>query len=139
MKPRYEVILDYPQSNINPFVMGDLLIENGIHFTRQERAKSIHKDEIIKYPKIFRPIQWWEKREAADMPEYVKYAKTGEVKEVSYFDFETTSSWFMYLNGEPHPYCPGGSALEGTHWLPATLSDYTLYLNQQNTPHSKIK
>lgn len=30
-------------------------------------------DQLKKYPHLFRPMDWWEKREASDMPMYIKF------------------------------------------------------------------
>jgi hypothetical protein len=122
LKPRYKVIADYPGSQwkVNQ-VIEKTKYMNGRWYVKG----SLHDPDD--YPAIFSRLEWWQERKLEDMPEYVRYAENGMVAKVDHFDLETTSAWFMYLEGGIHPYCPGGSALENTHWLPATLADYTHY------------
>lgn len=121
MMPRYEVIANYPNS---PWRLNQVI--NGQTFNIAGEEK-IH---CADYPSIFKKLQWWEHRGESEMPQYVKYAATGRVCKVDNFDLETTSSWFMYLENEIHPYCPGGTALDGTHWLPATETEFLSYINK---------
>ena len=66
MQPRYEVIADYPNSIIpKGNIVDDLLL---------------FKIEFEKYPHLFRKLEWWEKRDVKDMPEYVKCIKTPDQK-----------------------------------------------------------
>jgi hypothetical protein len=137
LKPRYRVIALWPYCDeaigtiYSPrpveqrlwVVMGEA--SGFIHPSDKNRCTSAHYE---RFPHLFKKLEWWEDRKPEEMPQYVKYAENGMVAKVDRFDMETTSAWFMYLEGGIHPYCPGGSALENTHWLPATESEYNEYI-----------
>lgn len=139
MRPRYKLIADYPGCS---FEVGTILEPNdeGELYSKSAgyswTVSRIMLKDVKKFKHLIRPLEWYEERTPEEMPEYVKYAENGMVAKVDHFDLETTSAWFMYLEGGVHPYCPGGSALENTNWIPATLADYLAYtqpspLNQE--------
>src|SRR5690606_30634657 len=58
----------------NPFVKGDILTKNGIHYTRLgDNPRSVQERDIDAFPEVFEKMDWHEEREIEDMPEYVKY------------------------------------------------------------------
>ena len=57
--PRYEVIADYPDNDLK---IGEVFEPNS----------DWPEYYINRYPRLFRPLHWSERREIADMPEYVK-------------------------------------------------------------------
>lgn len=129
MRPRVIVENLWPGC---PFEVGDILINDGDYYWVVGDVgwySKVDKNEVEPFPYLMRPLPWWEEREPGEMPEYVRYAENGMIAKVDHFDLETTSAWFMYLEGGIHPYAPGGSALENTHWLPATEQDYITYIN----------
>lgn len=130
LKPRYRVIADYPGS---AFQIDQIIVPELVNERHEFPSGVILK--LTAFPHLFRKLEWWEDRKPEEMPEYVEYAENGMVAKVHHFDLETTSPWFMYLEGGVHPYCPGGSALENTHWIPATHDEYLAYINSA-TPTS---
>jgi hypothetical protein len=64
LNERWEVIADYPNSQ---FKIGSIY-----NYGYPVPPPGI--DSFDKYPHLFRKLQWWNKRELKDMPEYVKYA-----------------------------------------------------------------
>lgn len=131
LAPRYMLIESYPANYY--FKVGDILTQSdqipmgtfGKFINETTGWAWVHHPE--KYKANLKRLEWWEERQPEEMPEYVKHAGSGRVAKVSRFDLKTTSAWFMYLDGELQPYAPGGSALENTHWLPATLEEYLSY------------
>ncbi len=79
LKPRYEVIADYPN---NPHKIGDVIQANpnqqSIHLTTISYANDfgdrVNQQEwaaptsFDKYPHLFRKLNWWEHRKVEDMP-----------------------------------------------------------------------
>jgi len=64
LTPRRKVAIKYPDS---PYEVGDILIcNNGTKYY----------DE---FPEIFKELCWWEERKESEMPEYVKFTRTGTV------------------------------------------------------------
>lgn len=69
--PRYEVIADYP-NNIYP--LGAILQESPLDYCFPVGELTtphnvIAKKTVTRYPYLFKPLQWWEKREIGEMPE----------------------------------------------------------------------
>jgi hypothetical protein len=133
LKPRYIIENEWVDC---PYPNGTILvpIKHSNGFGPEEWEPGMYAftiEDLDKYPYLTRKLSWWEERKPEEMPEFVKYAENGMVAKVDRFDMETTSAWFMYLEGGIHPYCPGGSALENTHWLPATESEYSEYITSQ--------
>lgn len=82
--PRYEVILDYPYSK---FKVGKILTLRHDLFAfpvlsdnMSNKPNAIGLGHAEKYPNIFRPISWWEKREISDLPIFVKILPTANSK-----------------------------------------------------------
>lgn len=99
-------------------------------------SSSGHTEEYYNdYPHLFKRLHWSEYREKNELPKYVKYTGTGEVREVENWDVPTNSSWFMYLKGDSRPYSPSGSSLEKTDWQPATKKEYITFITLKNKPH----
>lgn len=70
LKPRFEVIADYPKST---FKVGQIL-EGELIFCDPDGPK--YSD----YPHLFRKLPWWEKRERSEMPMYLKTTYFGRVE-----------------------------------------------------------
>lgn len=124
LKPRIKIIAPWPQNPINPFHVGDILLKNGIHFTRISNPKSIHEKEIDIYPHLFRKLDWWEERKLEDMPEYVK--QPPEMKFLSNTVFKIDSWDETASIGWCSDHCINVRVDQCT---PATKEDF---LNQQN-------
>jgi len=102
MKPRYKVIADYPD---NEFSVGEIL---------PDEVVSNEEDEILKYPHLFKKLEWWEERRESEMPEYVKIFDV-----VERFD-KFKSRWESFL------------AITKKDFTPATEVEY---LNQKQQGH----
>lgn len=65
MKPRYKVIADYPSlgsaANLGKVIDGEMVFDRWAWY------------KMAEFPKIFRPLQWWEYRKPEDMPQYVRF------------------------------------------------------------------
>lgn len=87
MKPRFEVIADYP-SNQNP--IGTVLeCPNYDHdFTKKYWIESNEK-----YPHLFRKLNWWEHRKVEDMPQKVKAVGFDDVYEIEEWDMSLMIGW----------------------------------------------
>lgn len=128
MKQRYIVIADWPQGNINPFHVGDILEEQSIYFTRINNAKSIHRDEIVKYPHLFKRLCWWEERKPQEMPEYVK--RIG-ILDRSKFIFDRVKEWAIEKDNLIG--ISEDNKMVYPPWLqPATEEEYLEYTKQSN-------
>ncbi len=102
LKPRYKVIADYPNSK---FEVEQILMGQYIAYAD-------------KYPAIFKPLEWWVEREPSELPEYLQRGK-GFYKVDKY----AIKHDCVYINEEIE---------ELIYYAPATLSDYTAYINQTN-------
>lgn len=108
LKPRYEVIADYP---FNPYQIGDL-VENiaDTSVFLYARIKDVDhlssSSEILdKYPHLFRKLNWWEKRKAEDMPKRLMCkAIPGdtEIIEIQEWDMDRLMG---YVNKEKRSVC----------------------------------
>ena len=125
LAPRFEVIADYPRSAwtvgriIEGYFLNDLL-------------KS--EVDMRKYPKIFRPLCWWEKRKPEEV-ESVKYLKN--IKTLAVHEVVEYSAMFGYMSGVRSEFKSATPEYSLNHfyemrdlWVPATLTDYTTYINQ---------
>lgn len=134
LKPRRKVIADYPGS---PFKIGDILYwhntgQTGTGGNDGFYSLSSHYEisvtlypagQIENYPHLFKPLQWWEEREASEWPEYVK-EESGKIHKVIRMDgnrmvLGNDEEWSVVSN----VMC---------FFEPATLAEYTDYLTQIN-------
>jgi hypothetical protein len=103
LKPRYEVIADYPGSL---FELGEIVSPY------KEKATAA----FDKYPDIFRPLQWYEHRKPKDMPEYVKWrdlvGKAGGTEKEFEMHLPNGNSTVMHID----------------NYTPATEAEYQEYL-----------
>lgn len=67
LKPRFEVIADYPD---NEWDVGDIIDKDWAH-TGADDITVLWK--ISDFPHLFRKLNWWEKREESEMPIYLKF------------------------------------------------------------------
>lgn len=107
LKPRFEVIADYPNSN---WSIGEIITDAGEFST-----KHIYR----KYPHLFREMKWWEKRTEEEMPRYVKLAPKGIP--IGFFKVSQWSQW-----GEENRYIrvDNGNWEDTIGYLPATEAEY---------------
>lgn len=114
LKPRYEVIADYPGS---PYSFGDILVQLRPHgYWSLPSDQCRIADDLLKYPHLFKPLQWWEHRKPEEMPEYVKYWDIS-----SFFPVDrvckTTEAPFNSIN------------FTADNFQPATEAEYFEYIN----------
>lgn len=146
-QPRYEVIADFPNSanKIGDIVEGN---EGGTFhmLTISEydpfAGKSVDTDHFYsismcdKYPAIFRPLKWWQKRKIEDMPEYIKSYDKPINHEARYsnvvikcgVDIFWNSSKFSTKNDWVNAY--GGTIIQC--FMPATIEEYVEYTTKKN-------
>ncbi len=126
LKPRYEVIADFPDSKIpvGTILQLEYRPNNGnVWGTEIEGTPGIWDEGYIKdYPHIFKELGWWEKRSLDEMPEYVSM-QLNEGKVV------IKVSGKQFLDKDFMRWKFGGHSLND--FLPATESDYHLFINNQ--------
>lgn len=74
---RYKVIADYPNS---PFKVGDILLQGNYvrikffskHNYYKGNDETIDADDIVKYPHLFKKLEWWEDVPVEELPKYIK-------------------------------------------------------------------
>ena len=128
LKPRYEVIADYP--NNEKYKVGDILqleTTGGVSNTlTDDNYVDEYESFFITYPHLFRKLEWWEKRDIKDMPEYVKCTQTPD--QLHFPNEVYKVKWIGYSWGESEK----GTIVTGTNcYIPATLEEYTNYINPQ--------
>lgn len=119
MAPRVEVIAPYPSSHLH-FNVGDILTYNGHSYVMGHHV-SIAKETVESYPHLFKKLQWWERREVSEMPEYVKYIDGSKVFKIVEIHLPYMS---VTLDDEPFP-------RSLVNFLPATIDEYNSFI--QNT------
>ena len=109
LKPRFEVIEAYPKS---PYKKGDILVstsfinDNEVSFegTNYSWAK-IEISECLKFPHIFRQLNWWEHRKQEDMPKRLickAIPDDTDIMEIEYWDMKLL---FGFINKEKRTGC----------------------------------
>lgn len=117
LKPRYLVVASYPHMEQDQIGVGDIISPYGMGFMFPKSVEAMYEA----HPHLFRRLEWHEYREEKDMPEYVK-GRDGVYK--ANFDHDSTSTYWMFLNERGiHPFNP-------SDFQPATLEEYTQYINQ---------
>lgn len=131
LHPRYEVIADYPNSIFN---VGHILTQN----TQNKNRFEVIIDYITgyawvnnpeKYPNIFHKLEWWEKRNIEDMPEYVKGKSliSGNYGVVKIYNWQHFDGWWKANN----KHVISEDVFNLYEYIePATETDYQNYLNQ---------
>ncbi len=126
MVNRYEVIADYPDS---PFEKGDIYtIKNDCSKTQVENPE--------KYPKIFRKLEWYEKRTIEEMPEYLKIVKVINNKRRNGEIFKAVKGALTFHNcgyqnssyDDDDEFCSGFDNVILSCFEPATEEEYLSYL-----------
>jgi hypothetical protein len=106
LTPRFEVIGPYPNS---PYKVGDIMNNHGsdgFHITTTNEWSEMHNDNVnvhhhvpvkrfLEYPNLFRPLQWWEKRTADEMPMYLKIDNVKLRLEGPAFSYYKVLKWHM--------------------------------------------
>lgn len=135
MTPRYEVVADYPESK---FKIGQTVTLKEIHpysgysFIMGDFVLS--PEWFVKYPHLFRPLAWHEKRDIKDMPQYVKKSFSKEVikiDEISNLELMISKGFVMDENTAD--ITAFGSAFFN-HYIPATEQEYEDFVNSKKQP-----
>lgn len=114
LKPRYEVIADYPNTYYD---IGDIV------YSGKDDC-----DEFFRtFPAIFSHLPWWAKRQKSFLPEYVKCIQTPDQKIMPGMVLKITD-WFSENCGR---FDGGICVLETNCFLPATEQDYTSYIKSK--------
>lgn len=125
--PRYEVVADYPDST-KP--IGTIIELNNADAVWLKRQCSFYD----KYFNLFKKLQWWEKRELKDMPEYVRVDGEpdddlfGQVVKVTKWDMSDSSDAICDIDNEYYKSIGRESTI-----FPATQADYENYLKSKST------
>lgn len=99
MIPRFEVLEEYPNCK---FKKGEVLTRlngatnNWYHTDEDSIDAEILFEDIIKYPHLFKQLNWWEKRKKEDMPKRLicKAIKDdSEIIEIEEWDMEIMVGW----------------------------------------------
>ena len=136
MTPRYEVIAPVPFSK---FMVGDILHQHrhkvfGVDYTwfsADRYSQCINAKEIFDYPRLFRPLAWYEKRDIKDMPEYVKKSFSKEViriDEISNLELMISKGFVM---DEDTADIIAFSPVFFNNYIPATATEYDNYIKQK--------
>jgi len=97
--PRFEVIGEYPKCE---FLKGELLVRikyatNDVyHKDEHAPVGGLDLAEIEKFPHLFQPLNWWEKRKKEDMPmKLISKANSNdtEVIEIEEWDMDIMVGW----------------------------------------------
>ena len=91
LKPRYEVIADYPNNEFGP--IGTILDRDWGEYPEGETNPA--KWKISDFPHLFRKMNWWENRTAEEMPKRVKSMadEKGDVFEIEEWDMKLLIGW----------------------------------------------
>lgn len=127
--PRYKVIADWPMPHCgeNPIKSGDILMQYLENSTVWRLIKHGNwTDETTynpeKYPHLFKLLAWHEERKIEEMPQYVK-RDTSIYKVTEWCDDGTNELYATWEDNESGCYMRS--------FLPATLSQYTSYINSK--------
>lgn len=146
LAPRYKVIADYYQGKKD---IKDNRVKRGHIFMNSMPQQDVvwrkvvngeWVDETIhnpqQLPNLFQPLPWYAERKVEDMPEYVKLNPentTGEEGVFKVLEVKKYNDGTIGIN-HTHPAedCEPFEAFVGAkYFLPATLEEYTEYINSQ--------
>jgi len=120
LRPRIEVMFSHPHS---PLVEGEVLTMQTEVYLDNTATYEITTVDVEQYPKLFRLMSWHERREIGDMPEFLKSA-TQDPYVLKVAEYSTLMTTVLFVDhAVPQPL---------SWYLPATLSDYTAYINSKN-------
>ena len=129
LTPRYEVIADYPNSDFGVECIIQLKTIHPYSGYSFILGNTVYSDSFFsKYPHLFRPLHWAEKRDVNDLPEYVfdtKY-EYGVVKIISW---RKSSTWFFMGEFLNNKHSQWSIPIYAINTLPSTEEEY---LKQQD-------
>lgn len=143
LKPRYKVIADWP--NRKDFDIGQIITvaevwnPGYLMYTIEDYQgkREYLQDFFDKYPHLFESLEWWERREESDMPEYVKFTQA-----VSGFKKNSVFKWSRWLSADFDSYMIEFDTGEdskfhhaaiggGDYISPATQPEYDQYIKSK--------
>jgi hypothetical protein len=116
-----------------PYEVGDILIKDGEYYWTIGDVSwhgKFHAEDVEIYPYLMRPLEWWQERKAEEMPEYVKWDYQINIDALLMKNHVQKVIGWSQLNSVV--ITEGDCQTCTNNWLPATLSDYTNYINQQS-------
>jgi len=121
LSPRFKVIADYPKSIYN---IGEI-IDNGYDSLFCDEKSKKFSD----YPNLFKKLNWWEKRNSAEMP---KYLKQKVEPDIDIFHYEKIIRWEMdniigVISDKDRTCCDLDLWKTTNQYLPATKEEYESY------------
>ncbi len=134
LKPRYEVIADYPDSiwlskQVLTVLSDD---EDGQHLRSdiegQDNIWNLHPEL---YPHLFKKLQWWEYRKIEEMPEYVKLEFNDKVQYVHKIERWTAENSYGQPLYEYHNKVNYLMTSCVSELLPAVEQEYLDYINKK--------
>ncbi len=136
MKPRYKVINNWPDMDKWNVKQGKTFVGQVIKMTHKEKGQwyvsvligRVYDAFFDGYPHLFEKLPWYAERSVEEMPEYVKWTKKYDADPVrEYGDVMKVTQWHSntHFTSERQ-----GWKLTGGWFEPATLADYTQYINQ---------
>lgn len=113
--PRYKVIADYPGSI---FKIGEIIEQDYM----EENRPVFDMEFFLKYPNIFKKLEWWEDRKIDDLPEYVKFIRldNGQLKVVKVTEWIKKDNDIIFSDGINFYSANNGDT-------PATREEYEQY------------
>lgn len=126
LTPRIEVLTGHPHS---PLMQGEILQLHEDLYLDKLATIGVPAEDVAKYPLVFRPLAWHERREVGEMPEYISidYMSGKEVNKVNEFRAMGRTMYAFYdSNGIQ-------DIVELYNCSPATAQDYRDYLNSKKT------
>lgn len=131
LKTRYIAVFKnghhYPNS---PYVEGEIFTESdyGSDILISNYGRFLDAKIAKNHPSLFKPLEWWEERPESEMPEYVRLNPINTPP----YDSALFSKVYSWCNGNVilELAMGGKCTLHASYLLPATLSDYTAYINQ---------
>lgn len=131
LKPRYEVVADYPKSD---FAVGEIILlkdnKNGVPVYVKAEFDGVDFIDVSffnDFPHIFKKLKWWERRKDEEMPQYLKLTMAGKIqychKVEKIMDLNDNGEpLYEYLNKAGYP-CTGCI----NNLYPATIEEYEAY------------
>lgn len=130
LSPRWKVIALYPGCF---WKIGDVFnyVDHNCFKTESQPSIPMHGSVFTEHPHLFKKLEWWEERKLDEMPEYLQSQsadfvfKKGDIVKVDKWleSFGPTlrfySSHTDKITLHPHLY------------IPATITEYEQYINQQ--------
>ncbi len=131
--PRYKVIAEHPSSRLKlgqVFHLDQINPEGKWHQYTEAEPVHLEEDSHVKYPAIFKRLEWWEERNIEDMPKYLKVFDSIVVRIIRY---NISQAAFPYAVAKKLNNKSNVNLLFGIdNLMPATEQEYKNYINADN-------